>query len=227
LRTFSKYILLFLPVFHCGILFGQSDDDPESELPIQDTLIAVRNAVKVDPVQVIFGDFRIYYERLISNHYSFEVGLGFTRRNYAAGWFDYELDNLGDNVNIETGYSVSLAFRRYFQDYEELHGLYLSAAGNYRLYSKEITPIDTTGSPAGMDFRDERYTLSLIFNIGYQALPLTSNVFADFYTGPAIRFKNYDIVKTTSTNDPDAYYVENLEEVVLGWEVGIRIGFGF
>jgi hypothetical protein len=69
--------------------------------------------------------------------------------------------------------------------------------------------------------------LSLILKIGYQALPLTSNVFADFYTGPAVRFKNYDIVKTASVNDPAAYSIDNLNEVSLGWEVGIRIGFGF
>lgn len=206
---------------------SQPDDDSSGEMAYQDTVYTVRNAIKIDPVQIIFGDYRLYYERLLSNHYSVEVGFGFTRRNYAAGWFDYELDNLGRNVDIKTGYSASLSFRRYFQDYEELYGLYLAATGNYRSHAKEISVIDTTGNLIGNSFRDERHTLSLILKLGYQALPLNSNVFADFYTGPAIRFKNYDIVKTASVNDPSAYFIDNLNEVSLGWEVGIRMGFGF
>lgn len=206
---------------------SQTDSEADELNDYQDTVYTVRNAIKIDPVQIIFGDYRLYYEHILSNHYSVEVGFGFTRRNYAAGWFDYELDNLGRNVDIKTGYSASLSFRRYFQDYEELYGLYLAAAGNYRLHAKEISVVDTTGNLAGDSFRDERHTFSLIFKIGYQALPLTSNVFADFYTGPAIRFKNYDIVKTLSVNNPGSYYIDNLNEVSFGWEVGIRIGFGF
>lgn len=194
---------------------------------VQDTLITVRNALKIDPVQILYGDYRIYYERIITNHYSAEFGLGFTRRNYAAGWFDYELDNLGENVDIRTGGTFSVSVRRYFLDYEELYGPYLALAGNYRVHSKEITAIDTTGNLVGDGFRDERRTMSLIFKFGYQALSLSSNIFADFYTGPAIRFKNYDIVKSTSLNDPTAYFVENLKETTFGWEFGVRIGFGF
>ena len=221
-----KYILFFLTFLSLSS-FGQTQEAEEPEFYIQDSIYTIRNAIKVDPVQIVLGDYRLYFEHILSGRFSAEVGVGFTRRNYASGWFDYELDNLGSNVDIQTGPSVSLAFRRYFQDYEELGGTYLSVGANYRRYKKEFGVIDTAGVLTDYSYADDRQELSVIFNIGYQALPLTSNVFADFYTGPAIRFKNYDIVRTTSINDPLAYTIENLNEVVFGWELGVRIGFGF
>lgn len=221
-----KYILFFVTFISLNS-FGQIEGKENQEFYSLDSIYTVRNAVKVDPVQIVFGDYRLYYEHILSGHYSVEVGVGITRRNYASGWFDYELDNLGRNVDIKTGSSFSLSFRRYFQDYEELGGTYLAVGANYRRYKKEFGVIDSAGALTDFSYTDDRQSLSVIFKLGYQALPLTSNVFVDFYTGPAIRFKDFDIVRTTSINDPLAYSIENLDEVVLGWEVGIRIGFGF
>jgi hypothetical protein len=221
-----KYILFFLTILSLSS-FGQTQEAEEPEFYIQDSIYTIRNAIKVDPVQIIYGDYRLYYEHILSGRYSVEIGVGFTRRNYAAGWFDYELDNLGSNVDIQTGPSLSLSFRRYFEDYDELGGAYLAAGANYRRHKKEFGVIDTAGVLTDYSFTDDRQTISTIFKFGYQALALNSNIFADIYTGPAIRFKNYDIVRTTSINDPLAYTIENLNEVVFGWELGVRIGFGF
>ncbi|MGB6035315.1 MAG: hypothetical protein WBG42_03540 [Cryomorphaceae bacterium] len=221
-----KYILFFL-TFIPLISFGQNDEMEEQDFYSLDSVYTIRNAIKVDPVQIIYGDYSLYFEHMLTGRYSVEVGVGFTRRNYAAGWFDYELDNLGRNVDIKTGPSVSLSFRRYFQDYEELGGAYLAVGVNYRRHQKDFGVIDTAGVLTDISYTDDRQTVSTIFKFGYQALSLNSNVFVDIYTGPAIRFKNYDIVRTTSINDPNAYSIENLNEVVFGWELGIRVGFGF
>jgi hypothetical protein len=220
-----KIILFFL----CFVSLGINGQDTESEPDFYstDSIYSIRNAFKVDPVQILFGDFRFYYERILGGQFSVEVGAGFTRRNYTSGWFDYELDNLGSNVDVKTGPSLSLSLRRYFRDTGELGGAYLAVSGLYRKYRKDFAIVDTAGTLTDFNLADSRESVSIILKFGYQALPLTSNVFADFYTGPAIRFKNYDIVRTTSVNDPTAYSIENLEEVVFGWELGVRIGFGF
>lgn len=219
-------IIVFFLFFVSASAFSQNLQE-EPDFYATDSIYSIRNAVKVDPVQIIFGDYRIYYERILAGQYSIEVGAGITRRDYTSGWFDYELDNLGSNVDVKTGPSLSLSLRRYFQDTGELGGTYIAVSGLYRKYRKDFGVIDTSGTLTDFSFTDSRESISLILKFGYQALPLTSNVFADFYTGPAIRFKNYDIVRTTSVNDPLAYSIENLNEVVLGWEVGVRIGFGF
>lgn len=221
-----KYILFFLTLITLSTS-AQEDNEDLPDFYIQDSVYTVRNALKIDPVQILFGDFRIYYERRISNHFSAEIGVGITRRNYTSGWFDDDLDNLGNNIDIKTGASFSLAVRRYFKDSEELDGAYLSLGVNYRWWIKDISVIDSLGNLSGLTLRDRRQSTSVILNFGYQALPISSNVFADFFTGPAIRFKNYDIVQTTSLNDPSSYSIENLNEVTFGWELGVRIGFGF
>lgn len=221
-----KYILfLLIPISF--IANGQESDDELPDFYIQDSVYTVRNAFKIDPVQIIFGDFRLYYERFISNHYSVEIGSGVTRRNYASGWFDDDLDNLGANIDIKTGPTFSLAFRRYFRDSEELDGAYISLGVNYRWHIKDINVIDSVGALSGLTLRDRRQSTSVLAKFGFQILPISSNVFADFFTGPAIRFKNYDIVQTTAVNDPLAYYIEAVNEVSFGWELGVKIGFGF
>ncbi|MEM9050537.1 MAG: hypothetical protein AAGC47_00665 [Bacteroidota bacterium] len=221
-----KYILFFLTLLTLNTS-AQEDNDDLPNFYMQDSVYTVRNALKIDPVQILFGDFRLYYERRITNHFSAEIGAGITRRNYTSGWFDDDLDNLGDNIDIKTGASFSFSVRRYFKDSEELDGTYLALGVNHRWWTKDINVIDTNGTATDFSFRDERRSTSVILKFGYQALPISSNVFADFFTGPAIRFKNYDIVQTTSANDPLAYSIENLNEVTFGWELGVRIGFGF
>ncbi len=206
--------------------FGQNEAEEEYEFE-QDTLILIQNAIKFDPVQILYGDFRIYYERVISNQFSFQIAAGITRRNYTAGWFDYELDNFGENIDIQTGYSISFSVRRYFEDLEEPDGLYLDLGINYRTYSKGFAVFDSTGTLTGDVFEDNRNILSASSKIGFQLLSLTSNLFFDIYTGPAIRFKDFQIVRSTDLNDPSAYFIEPLEEIAFGWDFGVRLGLGF
>lgn len=225
-RVSYKYILIFL-------LFASLDGIaqnlfPEGEDAFEpDSLYAVRNAVKVDPIQIVFGVYGLNYERIIKNGYSLEAGLGITRRNYAAGWFDYSLDNLGKNVDIETGYAFSLAVRKYFQSEEELKGPYLSAGISIKNYKTDYLVIDSVGDLTDYSFPDVRTTTSFSVIFGYQALSQRSNIFADFYIGAALRYKDFDIVKSNYINEPSAYYVSKEYSYAFGVEVGVKIGFGF
>lgn len=225
-RVSYKYILFFL-LFTSLSGFAQNIF-PEGEDAFEpDSLYAIRNAVKVNPIQVLFGVYGLSYERIIKNGYSLEVGLGITRRNYAAGWFDYSLDNLGKNVDIETGYAISISARKYFQSKEELQGPYLSAGISITKYKTDYLVIDSLGDLSDYSFPDVRTTTSLSVIFGYQALAQRSNVFADFYIGAALRYKDFDIVKSDYIHDPSAYYVSKEYSYAFGVEVGVKIGFGF
>ncbi len=221
-----KYILLF-SLFASTDLFGQNNISNSEDAYQPDSLFAVRNALKIDPLQFIFGDYSLDYERILKGPYSLELGLGFTRRNYAAGWFDYSLDNLGKNVKIKTGYAISLSARRYFKNTDELYGAYLAANFAVRTYTTDYNVIDSTGVLTDFSFRDSRIITSYAIIFGYQALPARSNVFADFYLGIALRNKDFSIVKSEEINNAPSYFIDDKNAYVFGLEVGVKLGFGF
>lgn len=183
--------------------------------------------MKFDPIQIIRGDYRLFYEKMLAPHWSMEFGLGPTRRNYTSSWFYYELDNLGDNIEIKTRYAISASARYYFQGEEELYGPYLSAGVSHIFYKKSINVIDSAGVDTGFGFEDERRYTSFILTGGYQALGLGSNIFADFYLGLALRYRDFMVVQSTAINDPMSFWIAPENGFVLGVEFGVKIGFGF
>ncbi len=193
-----------------------------------DTLYAVMNAVKFDPVQVFFGDFQFYFEKMIAGRTSIELGIGPTRRNYAASWLEDELDSFGRNVDIKTRYAATVAMRRYFADTGELYGSYLSLVMVYRQFEKEYQVIDQNDEIVpGYSFTDRREYASALIIFGYQALSARSNVFADFYIGVGMRYKSLYTVGTGDVHDPSAYYTTNETGYEPAIQVGVKIGFGF
>lgn len=192
-----------------------------------DSVYAVRNAIKIDPVQIVVGEYELIYERILSNHWSVEFGAGITRRNYLADRTDYTLDDLGDNVQIQTGYSFTLSFRNYFQDSEELIGPYWELGGNIREYRLNYAVIDTSGVLTGDSFDDIRKYTSGYINIGWQALPKNSNVFADFYLGVALRYADLMILRAEDIHDPNTYFYQETQEWRWGYNIGVKIGVGF
>jgi hypothetical protein len=226
LRRIYKYIGIFLFFLLSSVSHAQFEPLEEDAYE-PDSLLAIRNALKFDPVQIIFGDYQLFYERILTNHLSFEAGAGFTRRNYGAGWFDYSLDNLGDNVDINTGYSFTIALRYYLKDSEELLGPYVSAGANFRNYLTTYSVIDTTGVLTGDQYDDERIYNSYYLTVGYSALPTRSNLFMDFFVGIALRQKDFTIVKADDIFIPETYYIDEENTTAVGFQIGARIGFGF
>ena len=218
---YISFVLFFIP----HLTIGQElefEDAYEA-----DSVYAVRNAIKVDPIQILVGEYELIYERILSNHWSVEAGLGITRRNYLGDPRDYSLDDLGQNVSIETGYSFTLSFRNYFRESPELIGPYLEVGGNIRQYDLTYAVIDTSGALTGDEFPDSRKFTSGYLNFGFQALPMNSNIFADFYVGVAIRYADLRIIRAEDIHDPATYFYENTQEWRWGFNIGVKIGVGF
>ena len=211
-----KCIFFFL-IFISTSAFSQINPAYQVDAYEPDSLFAVRNAIKIDPIQIIFGDFRLYYERIINAGFSAELSGGITRRNYGAGWFEYSLDNLGRNVDIETGYVFGISLRKYLQDSQELIGPYISAGVDFKKYSTTYHVIDSTGTLTDYSFQDTRRSTWYMLNFGYQALPLQSNIFADFYVGISLIGKDYDIVTAGDIYDSNTYYITEKDEYSIGF----------
>lgn len=222
-----KYIFFFLLSSFSLSGFSQTNGIDFEDAYEADSLYAVRNAVKFDPIQIAIGDIEIYYERILFSGMSVEVGAGITRRNFAAGWNDYSLDNLGRNVDIKTGYAFTFALRKYFVPSEELCGPYASFGVKLLKYETEYGVIDSAGVLTDSEFTDVREYTNLDFLLGYQLLPQTSNLFMDIYAGVAYRFKNFDIVRSEAINDPESYFIQEDDSNDFAFRVGLKIGYGF
>lgn len=208
-------------------LSSQAQYDDADAYGYPDTLIAVTNAVKFDPIQIIQGDFRIFYERMIGKRWSAEASFGPTRRNYTASIFQYELDDFGANVNIRTRYAAGLAVRRYFWETDELYGLYVSGAVVHRVHEKSHSIIGIDGTLTGHAFEDRRRYTDLMCLVGYQALTLQSNIFFDFYVGAGARYRDFDVLRSSDLNDPNAYAVTSEQSWIGTFTAGVKLGIGF
>jgi len=203
--------------------FAQFEEDAYEP----DSIYAIRNAIKYDPVQIIVGDFSFYYERFLAPGWGAEAGVGFTRRNYAAGWNDYSLDNLARNVDIGTGYSYSLSLRKYLRAAEELGGFYTALGYSERKYYTTYAVVDTAGELTGDQFDDTRLHRTVSLAVGYQALGITSNLFVDFFIGAAVRFREFDTVVATDIFDASTFSVVPSNSTQWGILAGLKFGFGF
>lgn len=225
--TRYKYIFFFLLSLSSLVGFSQSGGINFEDAYEGDSLYAVRNAVKLDPLQIAIGDIEVFYERIIAEGFSLEVGAGITRRNYAAGWNDYSLDNLGRNVDIKTGYAFTFAVRKYLQSSDELSGPYVSLGMKFLKYETDFEVVDTTGVLTSDVFTDIRNYTNVEGLVGYQLLPQTSNLFMDVYVGVAYRKKDFDVVHSSAVNDPESYTIEHETENDFAFRVGVKIGWGF
>jgi hypothetical protein len=225
-RHTYKYIF-FISLLLPQISEAQYDEGYDVDAYEADTLYAVRSAVKFDPIGILRGDFRLFYEKMLAPHWSIEAGLGPTRRDYTASWFYYELDNLGDNIDVKTRVAASLAGRYYFQGEEELYGPYVTLGVSYVQHDKIYNVLDSSGVYTGSSFTDSRRYTSALITTGYQALGVSSNIFVDIYLGLALRYRDFQVVRSDAINDPESYSVSSETSFAAGLEIGARIGFGF
>lgn len=193
-----------------------------------DTVQAVKNSFKLNPLAFLTGEIPIYYERALSPQISFEVAVGMTFRNYLSLLYGNEADDFGGGVEILPNPSFHFAIRYYFEANLELEGLYLSPEFSYRKYSKNISEKDADGQFTEQSNLDERKFNDIKILIGYQSLSHSSNWLLDFYTGLGVRVRDMQIVEETNhLGNGWSYNIEQVNDIVPAFYIGIKFGLGF
>jgi hypothetical protein len=194
---------------------------------IPDTLIEVRNAIKIDPFLVVKGELVLNYERAISNHFSAELVAGITRRDWTQPGKNNNNDDLRRNITVKTGPTFKLGVRYYSKNSPELHGFYVMPQFAYRIYEKEFAELDSTGTLNGNKYTDKRNVKELSVTFGYQHLMLTNNFLLDFYATLGYVEQNVNAVIRVPDTIETLFYTENYIEHYFNPMIGIRMGFGF
>lgn len=193
-----------------------------------DTVRAVKNAFKMNPLIFLTGEIPLYYERALSPQISVEAAIGITLRNYISLSFNEDTDDFGGGIEILTKPSFHFAFRYYFDDNVELAGLYLSPEFSYRNYSKYVTEKDDDGGFTDQKLLDERIYNDIKLVLGYQVLSHSSNWVVDMYTGLGARVRSLSIVKEQNTlGNGFNYEVEEKSDIVPAFYLGFKLGYGF
>lgn len=107
----------------------ESDDKSVETKPLKEL-----NVLKIGVFELLSGDFPIYYERVINDHFSAEVSLGATFGDYYGSIFiDSDYSPLDENVDAEYGISFSAALR--FYPIQTLKQFYISPEFKFRQYN--------------------------------------------------------------------------------------------
>ncbi|RZL34304.1 MAG: hypothetical protein EOP00_31830 [Pedobacter sp.] len=97
-----------------------------------------KNAIKLNPILALNGDLPIYFERVISDKISFEIGAGPTVQNFVQNFLDNDMEevqDLDDERTYSYGYSFMADLRFYPADNSyALDGFYFSPEFRHRLY---------------------------------------------------------------------------------------------
>jgi hypothetical protein len=185
---------------------------------------SVQQALKVNPTNWLHGDFSLYYEYRLSNHFSAEAAAGVTYIDYM-----YEIiQNEGrfiskfsesSSAKFYSGYSGRFQFRWYPSNYETaITGYYLAPEISTRTYKMDY--LVNTGLIAEPHRLNRKY-VDLRLQFGHQDADPYDSFFWEWYVSAGLRHFNEDYV-TGAGLDAEFGHSDYWGPIV---GVGLKIGF--
>lgn len=110
------------------ITFGEDDTETTTQMP--------KNLIKLSPFEYFAGDFSIYYERVLTEKITAEVGIGMTNADlYGLVKYIDLYSPFNSFVTPKMGFSFTAAIR--FYPIEVLEGVYVAPEFKYRKHNWE------------------------------------------------------------------------------------------
>ncbi len=206
----------------------------ESYQPSKGSSFIQKNKISINPLGVLIGDYPLYYERMLGNTFSLEIGAGVTYENYAGNLFRYgNADTYNSNFTrvYTLGNTYSISPKVYLD--EAFEGSYLAFCYRHRLYKNDVTEYTGSATPIDEPIKESTKLNSLTFNYGY-VFTLGKGFILDYYMGLGLRSSSItQAVATYTTNlsyPYDSYYTydsERTNKTSLAAMVGIKVGYTF
>jgi hypothetical protein len=232
-------LLFVAAAFCCAMLFAQPEKTKtkvvlyKERIAAQwDTVDCVKNVIKVNPLLFFRGEIPVYFEHALSPRLSLELGVGITYRNFinlTIAGDNTDADDFGAGTKIIANPSFHLGARYYLTDDLEPQGQYLQLELAYLRYGKDIGEKDSTGMFNGRTNRDDRIFNDVRLYYGYQGISGTSNWLYDVYAGVALRSRHMLIVheQLNIAEQKWNYYIEEKDDIVPAFFLGVKIGLGW
>ncbi|MGB0933166.1 MAG: hypothetical protein ACPGU5_02725 [Lishizhenia sp.] len=184
-----------------------------------------KNLIKLSALEIFSGDISLYYERIVSENFSFEGGLGFTIDDYLEGFFNDSFDNFSSNEDrvSKIGVSTSIGFRYYpFLASEEV---YFAPELKYRYYHSDYE-FGTNENP--VFFKETKTIINPRITVGYVYF-FDDKIFVDMFAGLGIAFQNRQDITSVydNVNDEYVYSLDNGGGPRPRLSLGVKFGFAF
>ena|SRR5436190_3488011 len=173
------------------------------------------NAVKVNIVGAVIGQYQLAYERALNEHMSVQLSVGYVTRSY---------DLAPVYTSKTSGFLVIPEFRYYFK--ESLQGAYAAAFFRYRGVTTTYDFLDETYD---YDYEEKRTSIGGGLVLGYQALISDAVVF-DIFLGPQFKSASYKAKyddNTLGTGFYDTISFKGVEDSGVGVRFGFNLGVAF
>jgi hypothetical protein len=219
-----KYIYFLLVVISSSFLNGQepviidfsinADGEVESSMSMD----SATQSIGLTPTEFIFGDFSLYYERVLSGRFTASIGIGVTRNdNFGGLIFGEDVTWANSDIENRIGPSFSLAFRFYTK--KAFKGFYIGTELKYRSYTWYNTLLTVL-----TDELDQRSYIMPRLNLGYSILTRHKLCF-DFFVGIGMaHLSRHEIVRLGTPYEPN-YTVENWTRFYPRINLGFKLAY--
>ena len=211
------------------------------------------NTIKIAPLGFVSGTFPLYFERVVSDFFTVQAGVGLTSRNYIRNAiqqvdqisnivYPWGYDNYTDladqqydflNRTARIGYMLSIQPRIYF-DSDAPDGGFMGVAYDYSHYSTSIPGMvkDNNGNyfHRGSLKKEHENLTDLMVYFGYQ--DVHDRVSVEYLSGIGIRNAKgtkyaFGTDNTGSLPDPTKEGFATYKQTTFNFNIGIRIGYHF
>lgn len=197
------------------VVFNQSEQTEPT--------ITARNLFKLGLLEPLFGDISLYFEHVIGQNTSAEIGAGVTIDDYAGNLLFEEDYAFYSNTTPLIGGSFALGFRYYpFVAGDEF---YFAPEFKYRYYHNQ--EVLNEGTINVETLHHSHSMANFRITVGYN-LFFDDKIFMDFYGGVGIAmFKLNTFQSVYNDVTMDYEYVPFNKTIPRPWlSIGIKLGFG-
>ncbi|HTF04524.1 MAG TPA: hypothetical protein VK826_10880 [Bacteroidia bacterium] len=185
---------------------------------------SVQKAVKIDPTVLARGEFSVFYEWRLAQHFSVEGGVGITFIDFAYEIFENNGRFIMDgpengNVQFHTGFAFRAQARYYPSRYETaISGFYMAPAFTYRSWNMEYF---VSNGLISVPYDVKREWKEIRLQIGEQDPDPYSVVFTEWYLNFGVQFRDDDSVYGQGVTAE----LQHKTEMRWVFGAGVRIGF--
>lgn len=185
---------------------------------------SVQQAFKLNPFQLVRGEFSLYYEYRLSDAFSVEAGAGVTYIDYPYELFANEgrfifKDGEGKNVRFLSGFAGHAQIRWYPSRYETaITGFYIAPDISRRNWQMDY--LVNTGL-IREPHRMKRAWTDFKIQFGYQEADPYENMFWEWFLSAGVRMNDEDYVAGSAYGAEFTH--RKYMRVVIG--AGIKLGF--